>query len=606
MMRSRFSLLFFLITFICAPLYGGPSDDISGSTDSSTTGVDKYETDGSSQADLQTQIDELKGEVELLKSNIQDNELKKENQKFNIYGFMGTQLSTTIYDKPDSSLVVVSLGKTPLSFMQTHLNLYFQFDPIENWNVLSEVRFLYHPTGEKTGYTPDQSTAEPYMTNRFKFGGIPITDLLETATKNKYEGYFTALPVDKQNEIAIKFGGFTPQYDYNMDGKADLIDTNGDGEPDAVNYMGTGNAIPFGYYPLDAQGLPTSDKTKFVFIKTPVIKSISMQEQLYSTEFFDKSDALISNWGGVGIERSYVEWVPFDAFNVRAGKFFTPFGIWNVDHSVTVLLTPRVPYLLNYIPRTQVGIQVHGTVYLPVVDIKYNLYVSNGQDVAAAVKDYANDKCFGGRLRMNAQSRLFNELSLGVSGYYGRQIQKTEYLKVNYSIFNDGNTVYQSNTANPDLDPFTKTYIDLEESLLGLDMKIDFKGLAIQGEGIYRKNNYKIYSDDYIRTHFYVNSNPKIPIIWAYYVQSSYKLPFSLLGAKFTPYFRYEFMHRQVESISSFLPRPDQGDLEVFSGGLNIRQNPFIVFKLNYTRALWSQYPNENFSVYTGAIAVSF
>jgi hypothetical protein len=606
-MRSRLSSSFLFLTLLGVHLNGQSLDDPDDALYPNETTMEQQDTLEDSSVDLQRQINELKSELEQIKENTLENEQKKEDQKFYIYGFMGTQLSTTIYDHPDSSLVVVSLGKTPLSFMQTHLNLYFQFDPFENWNVLSEVRFLYHPTGEKTTYTADQSTVEAYTTNRFNFNGKPITQLLGELTNREWEAYSAALPVDKQNEIAIKFGGFTPKYDYNNDGTPDLMDVNGDGKPDAINFMGTGTPVPFGYYPLDARGFPTTDKSQFVLVKTPVIQSVSMQEQLYSTDFIDKSDALHSNWGGISIERAWTEWAPRDAFNVRIGKFFTPFGIWNVDHSVTVLLTPRVPYLLNYIPRTQVGIQLHGTAYLPVVDLKYSLYVANGPSVASAIKDNMNDKCFGGRFKLNFQSRFFNEFSIGGSGYFGQQIQKLEYLKVNYTISNDGYSVYQTNASNPNLDPFTREYIDLKEILVGVDLKIDFKGLTIQGEGLYRKRDYKLYEDDYIQSHFFVNLNPKIPEIWAFYVQPSYKLPFSLRGVKFTPYFRYEYMLRKVESAKvAMLPFPDDGILEIISGGLNIMQNPFIVYKINYTYANAWKFPNENFNVYTCAIAVSF
>lgn len=592
-----------LITLLCAPLYAQGSK---GMNDTLDTSSGQGEKNGDAQDDLQAQIDDLKSEIELLKSNAQEIEQKKEDQKFSVYGFMGTQLSTTKYDHPDSSLVVLGLGKTPLSFQQTHLNIYFQFDPVENWNVLSEVRFLYEPTGERTTYSPDQTTAEPYITDRFKYNGAPITQLLSQLTSTEWDGYSAALPVDAHNEVAIKFGGFLPTYDYNNDGTPDLIDSNSDGRPDAVNYMGTGTAIPFGYYPLNAQGLPTTHKNEFILVRTPVIQSVGMLEQQYSTDFIDKSDALHYNWGGVNIERAWAEWAPGDAFNIRVGKFFTPFGIWNVDHGVTVLLTPRVPYLLGYIPRTQVGLMAHGIFYLPVLDVKYDLYVSNGPSMTAAIKDDRDEKCFGGRLNLNFQSRLFNEFSLGGSGYFGKQKMQSQYIKLDYTVQNDGSNVYQTNVLKPSIDPFIVEYIDLQETLLGVDLKVNLKGFTIQAEGIYRKFKYRKYDDDYIQSHFFMNFNPENPDVWAYYVQPSYKLPFSICGVKFTPYFRYEYTLRKVNSEQSLIPMPDRGRFEIFSGGLNIRQNPYVVYKLNYTYANFSKYHNENFNVYTGALAISF
>jgi hypothetical protein len=244
--------------------------------------------------------------------------------------------------------------------------------------------------------------------------------------------------------------------------------------------------------------------------------------------------------------------------------------------------------------------------YLSYTDLSYHLYVSNGPNATAAIRDDLNEKCYGGRFKLNFQSRRINELTLGFSGYFGRHIKELDYLKLQYSISNDGYSVSQSNAFNPSLEPFSKTYIDLKELLLGVDLKIALLGLTIQSEALYLKNNYKAYDHEYILSHFFINPHSKTPEVFAYYMQLSYQLPFSLHGIKFTPFFRYELLNRLVKSKPSILPRPDAGKLFVMSGGLNIRINPFIALKLDYTHAHWNLHSNEDFTVYTAAVAASF
>gem|GEM_PF-5014018 len=69
-----------------------------------------------------------------------------------------------------------------------------------------------------------------------------------------------------------------------------------------------------------------------------------------TTEQYDPN-ASVPNapmWGGYTvIERAYIEWSHYQAANVIVGYFFTPFGIWNVDHGSPTLLTMGLPQFIQ-------------------------------------------------------------------------------------------------------------------------------------------------------------------------------------------------------------------------------------------------------------------
>ncbi|MCP4677825.1 MAG: hypothetical protein GY854_20365, partial [Deltaproteobacteria bacterium] len=132
--------------------------------------------------------------------------------------------------------------------------------------------------------------------------------------------------------------------------------------------------------------------------------------------------------GGVVIERVHLTWQPLDAFGITAGRFLTPFGIWNVDHGSPVLLPVQPPYMITreYIPLAQTGVQVHGR-FFPSDSffIDYAVTASNGRGPTETAYDLEDDKAIGLKLKLTYYGKKVT-VALGGYGYYGRTTDVTK------------------------------------------------------------------------------------------------------------------------------------------------------------------------------------
>ncbi|MBN2803965.1 MAG: hypothetical protein JXR91_12805, partial [Deltaproteobacteria bacterium] len=77
-------------------------------------------------------------------------------------------------------------------------------------------------------------------------------------------------------------------------------------------------------------------------IKTMELTGISEFERA-DTQVLNPNTAEQYRLNGLTIERIHLTWKPKDYFGVIAGRFLTPYGIWNIDHGSPVIIGIRAP-----------------------------------------------------------------------------------------------------------------------------------------------------------------------------------------------------------------------------------------------------------------------
>jgi len=147
------------------------------------------------------------------------------------------------------------------------------------------------------------------------------------------------------------------------------------------------------------------------------------------TFVFDSSDMSGLNgvrYGSIVLERAYMQWSFSDALTIRGGQFFTPWGIWNIDHGSPTLIPITLPSmtLLNALPRQQTGLELFGRYNRPPFSVGYHLTISNGR--TPSLVDYTDNKAVGTRLFMKYSGE--SEVQLGLTGFWGRQEDITKNL----------------------------------------------------------------------------------------------------------------------------------------------------------------------------------
>jgi hypothetical protein len=258
-------------------------------------------------------------------------------------------------------------------------------------------------------------------------------------------------------------------------------------------------------------------------------------------------------WGGINIQRAYLEHSFTNFLSVRVGRFLTPWGIWNVDHGSPVIIGTAKPYVIgeSFFPEAQTGFDAFGSVSVGDSTLSYHLTLSNGRGATEAFQDMDDNKAIGGRLSLRMYA--LGELTVGLSGYGGTVTDRRQQLNLqtmSLSYFN---------------------YEHYREVSWAADVRWLWKDLHFQTEAAVHDRVW----DDNARPISGAGVQADVRR-FGMYALLGYRLPWLNL----MPYMIYSYY--DTGSRAAFNGPASQ--VQVWSWGLNIRINPSIVFKVEYQR----------------------
>jgi hypothetical protein len=313
-----------------------------------------------------------------------------------------------------------------------------------------------------------------------------------------------------------------------------------------------------------------------------------IQYKRVNTKAVDWVDGYGFNWGGIAIQRLWIEYKLNDYFSVRAGNYLTPWGVWNVDHASSVVIPGHRPYIITaqMLPETQTGLILFGRIFpTDTISLDYALTLSNGRGPTTKIYDLDENKAMG--LKLSFQYDGAVSLGFGTHLYIG---EYTDIVRIETMVDR-----YEYETD------FTENYI---EKAIAFHLKFQWKGLVLQGE--YARGLIKYTEDG--RYLFFEEGSWGPTTYLADYIQQgayallAYRLPVDAINL--SPFFIYEF---QQPKDYSTLPRGHN-----FGGGINWRIIPELVWKIDYvyhraTDERWNIPASLlHFSVISTQLAVNF
>ncbi len=286
-----------------------------------------------------------------------------------------------------------------------------------------------------------------------------------------------------------------------------------------------------------------------------------------STEQIDPHGASLNApmWGGYTvIERAHIDWMPRQEFNLRVGNFFTPFGIWNVDHGSPTLISTALPQLIvqRMFPIRQTGLMVFGSTMAGPWELGYMATLTNGRQEQANF-DFDDDKALGARVYARNDGKIRS--MLGFSFYEG-----------------DNNDKVVSITAvQPSLQFKTSESFRYKEWSAGTDLSLDIGDSRIRAEAAVRRVKYDAGKREKVDPLFSTTGVSADAYFTTAYLIWAHQLPW----AGVEPFVFGEVM-RGTFGVSD--------SIATLSGGVNVHFTPTTLLKTQVTRALFfNQYASS-------------
>ena len=307
---------------------------------------------------------------------------------------------------------------------------------------------------------------------------------------------------------------------------------------------------------------------------------------------------------GVTIERAHFTYTPRDWFNILAGRFLTPYGIWNIDHGSNVVIPARIPYMQTrgIVPHAQNGVMFYGRAFaLDRLAIDYSVSVSNGRGPVDALVDLDENKGVGARLKLTYSGDDFR-ISLGGYGYFGTYTD----VKKTITMYASDDLTMDTEVDRPMRTNLTKTE-EYDEYILTADLEVDLFGFHLQSEYVWRYVDYKIHGPRMMDAQILSGASPFSTAYNAsfigngVYVLAAWELPLAkwIRPVRIRPYFMYEYA--ASDDTMKFT------NFNIFIVGVNLKPSPYVSLKLDYSHSIpQSEIYGEDAEALSAQLAVSF
>ena len=263
--------------------------------------------------------------------------------------------------------------------------------------------------------------------------------------------------------------------------------------------------------------------------------------------------------GGIVLERATLEYSAFPWLSISGGHWLTPYGIWNVDHGSPVIIGVTAPFIIGaqLIPTSQVGVLGQGTT--PLIgnwELGYAFGISNGRAAKVPFEDLDGNKAVTARVAVTY--RAFGESTLGGTFYAGRSTQGANEL-----YFVDGRPKSRLNVSE-----------QFDERSYAADFKWVWRSLHLQTEWLLNERRYTDSGRPRRKTGLAPNTHNL-----GGYALVGYRTP--LFGVM--PYASFEY---SADPLLQALELADS--VTIVTCGLNIRPEPRVVFKAEYSHGSFS------------------
>jgi len=135
----------------------------------------------------------------------------------------------------------------------------------------------------------------------------------------------------------------------------------------------------------------------------------------------DGSGDLKLSSGKIFVEAVNFDWNYSQHFNLRAGRFFTPAGIWSEDHYPPFVPTQERPlHIRKIFPQLVDGLSLFGsTEFVPNHFFNYTSFIGNGESNVSGKKDLNSSKAVG--FKGDYHAPWLDDFTLGFTLYNDNQ-----------------------------------------------------------------------------------------------------------------------------------------------------------------------------------------